>query len=91
MSSASATKFGLDDIDSLLSPRSAKKEPSKSLSFQEPGAVTTRAKDGSKRKTLIKPEGDSFEVERQLHDSLTEVRILYPEIVILLVVKDHVS
>ncbi|KAJ0789128.1 hypothetical protein HanPI659440_Chr05g0199991 [Helianthus annuus] len=71
-SAKSATNVGLDDIDSILSPRSAKKEPSKSLSFQVPRAVTTTAKAGSKRKKPAEPENDSFEVERQLHDSLTE-------------------
>ncbi|KAJ0670422.1 hypothetical protein HanOQP8_Chr13g0474021 [Helianthus annuus] len=67
----SATKFGLDDINSFISPRSSKKV-SKSLSFQEPRAVTTRAKSGYKRKKLSEPEGDFFDVEKQLHDSLTE-------------------
>ncbi|MFS7912997.1 hypothetical protein Hanom_Chr02g00136471 [Helianthus anomalus] len=70
--SKSATMFGLDDIDNILSHRSARKEPSKSLSFQEPRAVTTKAKASSKRKKRVEPEGDSFEVERQLHESLTE-------------------
>ncbi|KAF5772458.1 hypothetical protein HanRHA438_Chr13g0587921 [Helianthus annuus] len=67
----SATKFGLDEINSFISPRSSKKV-SKSLSFQEPRAVTTRAKSGYKRKKLSEPEGDFFDVEKQLHDSLTE-------------------
>ncbi|MFS7991213.1 hypothetical protein Hanom_Chr12g01068141 [Helianthus anomalus] len=59
-STRSATKFGLDDIDSFISPRTANKE-SKSLSFQEPRAVTTRARSGSKRKKLSEPEGDFFD------------------------------
>ncbi|MFS8033171.1 hypothetical protein Hanom_Chr17g01566381 [Helianthus anomalus] len=70
--SKSATKFGLNDFDSILSAMSAKKEPSKSLSFQEPWAVTTKGKAGSKRKKPVEPDGDSFEVERKLHESLTE-------------------
>ncbi|MFS7986246.1 hypothetical protein Hanom_Chr11g01008071 [Helianthus anomalus] len=44
----STTKFGLDEIHNLLSPRTAKKESSKSLSFQEPRPVTTRAKSGAR-------------------------------------------
>ncbi|KAJ0804596.1 hypothetical protein HanPI659440_Chr02g0039831 [Helianthus annuus] len=68
----SATKFGLDDIDNILSPRSAKKEPFKGQSFSEPRAVITRGKAGSKRKTLAEPEGDALETERQLHESVTE-------------------
>ncbi|KAJ0764835.1 hypothetical protein HanPI659440_Chr08g0296621 [Helianthus annuus] len=58
------SKFGLDDNDSLIYPRSIKKELAKGQSFPEPKTVTTRAKAGSKRKKLIEPEEDSFEVER---------------------------
>ncbi|KAF5791068.1 hypothetical protein HanXRQr2_Chr09g0390481 [Helianthus annuus] len=67
-------KFTDPEVQSLasFSPWTPKKEPSKSLSFQEPRAMTTRAKAGSKRKKPAEPKGDSFEVEKQLHDSLTE-------------------
>ncbi|MFS7937369.1 hypothetical protein Hanom_Chr05g00426761 [Helianthus anomalus] len=41
-SAKSDTNFGLNDIDNILSPRPAKKEPSKSLSFQVPQAVTIK-------------------------------------------------
>ncbi|MFS7986236.1 hypothetical protein Hanom_Chr11g01007951 [Helianthus anomalus] len=67
----STTKFGLDEIYNLHSPRTAKKESSKSLSFQEPRAVTTRAKSGCKRMNPFEP-GEGFSRWRQLHDSLTK-------------------
>ncbi|MFS8030571.1 hypothetical protein Hanom_Chr17g01535581 [Helianthus anomalus] len=68
----SASKFGPDDIDSMLSPHSIKKELAKGPSLLEPSAVTTREKAGSKRKKLVKPEGSAIDVERQLHESVTE-------------------
>ncbi|MFS7921724.1 hypothetical protein Hanom_Chr03g00240281 [Helianthus anomalus] len=53
--SNSASKFGLDDIDSMISHRSIKKELAKGQSLPEPKIVTTRAKVGSKRKKPSEP------------------------------------
>ncbi|MFS8002233.1 hypothetical protein Hanom_Chr13g01199711 [Helianthus anomalus] len=68
----------MDDIDSMIYPRSIKKELAKGQSLSEPKTVTTRAKAGSKRKRPSEPEEDNFEVERQIHKFITEVRILDP-------------
>ncbi|MFS7967377.1 hypothetical protein Hanom_Chr09g00785091 [Helianthus anomalus] len=56
----------------MISPCSIKKELAKGQSLPEPKTVTTRAKAGSKRKKPSKPEEDSFEVERQIHEYVTE-------------------
>ncbi|MFS7976629.1 hypothetical protein Hanom_Chr10g00894621 [Helianthus anomalus] len=68
----SVTKFDLDDINSMLSPCSIKKELSKGPSLLEPRAMTTKAKAGSKMKKLAEPEGDAFDVE-----SFTRVKAHY--------------
>ncbi|MFS7936128.1 hypothetical protein Hanom_Chr05g00411791 [Helianthus anomalus] len=65
-------KFGLDDIDSMLFPRSIKKELTKGQSLPKPRVATTRAKAGSKRKRPVEPEDDAFEVERQFREFVTE-------------------
>ncbi|KAM0046988.1 hypothetical protein Hdeb2414_s0009g00323191 [Helianthus debilis subsp. tardiflorus] len=70
--SKSTSKFGLDDIDIMISPRSIKKELAKGQNLHEPKVVTTRANVGSKRKKPVEPEEDAFEVERQFHEFVTE-------------------
>ncbi|KAF5755378.1 hypothetical protein HanRHA438_Chr17g0812061 [Helianthus annuus] len=68
----SASKFGLDDINSMLYPCSIQKELAKGQSIPEPKTMTTRAKVGSKRKKSMESEDDAFEVERQFHEFVIE-------------------
>ncbi|MFS7953314.1 hypothetical protein Hanom_Chr07g00617061 [Helianthus anomalus] len=56
----------------MISPRSIKKELAKGQSLPEPKTVTTRAKAGSKWKKPSEPEEDNFQVERQIHEFVTE-------------------
>ncbi|KAF5757049.1 hypothetical protein HanXRQr2_Chr17g0822071 [Helianthus annuus] len=56
----------------MIYPRSIKKELAKGQSQQEPKTMTTRAKAGSKRKKPFDPKEDSFQIERQIHEFVTE-------------------
>ncbi|KAJ0672713.1 hypothetical protein HanOQP8_Chr13g0500301 [Helianthus annuus] len=56
----------------MISPRSIKRELAKSQSQLEPKTMTTHAKAGSKRKKPSKLEEDSFQIERQFYDFVTE-------------------
>ncbi|KAJ0501006.1 hypothetical protein HanHA300_Chr11g0395821 [Helianthus annuus] len=49
-SSKSASKFGVSDIQDIVSPRSIKKELAASQSIPESKGMSTRAKGGNKRK-----------------------------------------
>ncbi|MFS7953826.1 hypothetical protein Hanom_Chr07g00623141 [Helianthus anomalus] len=76
--SKSVSKFDLGDIDSLISPRSLKKELARGPSTTEPKTVGTRSKTGSKRNKPSDSTNDAFQVERHFHEVITEVRILDP-------------
>ncbi|KAJ0699659.1 hypothetical protein HanOQP8_Chr10g0358421 [Helianthus annuus] len=67
-----AYKFGLDDIDSMISPHSIKRELARGQSLPEPKIVTTRKKAGSKQKKPSEPEEDKFEDERKIHEFVTK-------------------
>ncbi|MFS7985159.1 hypothetical protein Hanom_Chr11g00995271 [Helianthus anomalus] len=70
--SKSASKFGLDDTDSMISPRSIKKELAKGQSQPKLKTMTTSAKAGSKRKEPSEPEEDNLHIEWQIHEFATE-------------------
>ncbi|MFS8006572.1 hypothetical protein Hanom_Chr14g01250781 [Helianthus anomalus] len=70
--SKSTSKFNLDDIESIISPRSIKRELARCQSQSEPKVVSTRAKIGSEREKPSDPEEDSFQIKRQFHDFVTE-------------------
>ena len=74
--SKTASRFGTEDIDNIISPRTIKKELAKSQSQTETRAASTRSKAGSKRKKPSEPEDDVTQLERKLHESVSEVRIL---------------
>ncbi|KAJ0845746.1 hypothetical protein HanRHA438_Chr15g0717091 [Helianthus annuus] len=76
--SKSASKFDLGDIDSMISPRSIKRELARGQSQPEPKVMTTCVKTRSKWKKPSDPEEYSFQIERQFHDFVTEIRILDP-------------
>ncbi|KAJ0561078.1 hypothetical protein HanHA300_Chr06g0218761 [Helianthus annuus] len=71
-SSKSVSKFDLGNIDSLISPRSLKKELARGPSTTEPKTVGTRSKTCSKRKKPSDNTDDSFQVERHFHEVITE-------------------
>ncbi|MFS8016470.1 hypothetical protein Hanom_Chr15g01369081 [Helianthus anomalus] len=71
--SKSASKFDLGDIDSMISPRSLKRELAKGQSQPEPKMMSTRARTGSKRKKPADSTDDAFQVERPFHDVITEL------------------
>ncbi|MFS7948971.1 hypothetical protein Hanom_Chr06g00566061 [Helianthus anomalus] len=76
--SKSASKFDPSDIDSMIFPRSIKRELARGQSQPEPKVMTTRAKTRFKRKKPSDPEEHSFQIERQFHDFVTEIRIPDP-------------
>jgi hypothetical protein len=71
--SKAASKFGTEDIDSIISPRAIKKELTKSQT--ETRAPSARGKAGTKRKKPSEPEDEVMQLERKLHESVAEVRI----------------
>ena len=72
--SKTTSRFGTEDIDIIISPRTIKKELAKSQT--ETRATSTRGKAGSKRKKPSEPEDDITQLERKLQESISEVRIL---------------
>ncbi|KAJ0448171.1 hypothetical protein HanRHA438_Chr17g0821671 [Helianthus annuus] len=82
-SSKSASKFGVSDIQDIVSPRSIKKELAASQSIPEGKGMSTRAKAGNKRRKPSKPTGDLPLVEQQLDEAVSGVRITYPKPCIL--------
>ena len=85
--SKSAPRFGTEDIDSIISPRAIKKELAKIQT--ETRAASTRGKAGSKRKKPSESEEDEvIQLERKLHESVSEVRILKVSNYLILFVED---
>ncbi|KAF5755296.1 hypothetical protein HanRHA438_Chr17g0811061 [Helianthus annuus] len=78
-SSKSASKFGVSDIQDIVSPRFIKKELASSQSIPESKGMRTRAKGGNKRKKPSESTSDLPLIEQQLHEVVSEVRITYPE------------
>ncbi|MFS7953308.1 hypothetical protein Hanom_Chr07g00616991 [Helianthus anomalus] len=85
-SSKSASRFSIADLQDIASPRSIKKELAVSQSNLEPKDMSTRGK-GTKRKKPTETSEWLPLMERQLHDYVSEVRILYPKIILLLRIK----
>ena len=71
--SKSVPRFGTEDIDSIISPRAIKKELAKSQT--ETRAPSARGKAGTKRKKPSESEDEVMQLERKLHESVSEVRI----------------
>ncbi|MFS7966977.1 hypothetical protein Hanom_Chr09g00780321 [Helianthus anomalus] len=86
-SSKSASRFSVADLQDIASPRSIKKELAASQSNPEPKGMSTRGKGTKKKKPTKSSEGLPL-MERQLHDYVSKVRILSPEIMLLLRIKD---
>ncbi|MFS8016483.1 hypothetical protein Hanom_Chr15g01369211 [Helianthus anomalus] len=55
-----ASKFDLGDIDSMISPRSLKRELAKGQSQPEPKMMSTPARTGSKRNKPTDSTDDAF-------------------------------
>ncbi|KAJ0511032.1 hypothetical protein HanIR_Chr11g0547391 [Helianthus annuus] len=71
-SSKSAPRFGMGDIEGIISPKSIKKELVAGQSLPEFKGTLTRAKEGSKRKKPNEPSGDTPQIEQQFHDFVFE-------------------
>ncbi|KAF5798358.1 hypothetical protein HanRHA438_Chr07g0302441 [Helianthus annuus] len=71
-SSKSSSKFGVSDIQDIVSPRSIKKELAACQSIPEGKGMSTRAKAGNKRKKPPEPTGDLPLIEQQLHEFVSE-------------------
>ncbi|MFS7937164.1 hypothetical protein Hanom_Chr05g00424381 [Helianthus anomalus] len=78
-----SSKFSLTDHQDIASPKSLKKELAASQSNPEPKGMSTRGK-GTKRKTPVETSEGLPLMERQLHNYVSEVRIVYHEILLLL-------
>ncbi|KAJ0441585.1 hypothetical protein HanIR_Chr16g0799481 [Helianthus annuus] len=74
-SSKSTSKFGVSDIQGIVSPKSIKKELAAGQSIPEVKGVSTRTKAGSKRKKPSELTGDLPLIEQQLHEAVSKVRI----------------
>ncbi|MFS8006784.1 hypothetical protein Hanom_Chr14g01253231 [Helianthus anomalus] len=82
-SSKSASRFSLNNLQDIASPKSLKKDLAASQSNPEPKGMSTRGKGTKREKPAETSEGLPL-MERQLHDYVSEVRILYPKILLLL-------
>ncbi|KAJ0814446.1 hypothetical protein HanPSC8_Chr17g0785811 [Helianthus annuus] len=71
-SSKSASKFGVSDIQDIVSPRSIKKELAASQSMPESKGISTRAKGRSKRKKPSESSEGLPLIEQQLHEAVSE-------------------
>ncbi|MFS7977896.1 hypothetical protein Hanom_Chr10g00909361 [Helianthus anomalus] len=71
-SSKSASKFGVSDIQDIVSPRSMKKELAASQSIPESKGMSTWAKCGNKRKKPSESSKGLPLIEQQLHEAATE-------------------
>jgi hypothetical protein len=77
------SKFNLDDVDSMLTTKIVKKEPSPTPKATDSKPIGTRSKTvaaSSKRKKPAEPEGDLTSMEKLIHETTSEVRILNPKI-----------
>ncbi|MFS7922022.1 hypothetical protein Hanom_Chr03g00243731 [Helianthus anomalus] len=70
--SKSASKFGVSNIQDIVSPRSTKKELVASQSIPESKGMSTRAKGGNKRKKPSESSEGLPLVEKQLHEAVSE-------------------
>ncbi|MFS7999128.1 hypothetical protein Hanom_Chr12g01162371 [Helianthus anomalus] len=86
-SSKSASTFSLTDLQYIASPQSLKKGLAASQSNPEPKGMSTRGKGTKRKKPAETSEGLPL-MEHQLHDYVSEVRISYSEIMLLLRIND---
>ncbi|MFS8023033.1 hypothetical protein Hanom_Chr16g01446681 [Helianthus anomalus] len=78
-SSKPVSRFSVADLQDIASPKSQKKELATSSSKPEPKGMSTRGKGAKKRKTVEPTEGLPV-IAYQLHEYVSEVRNLYPEV-----------
>ncbi|MFS7968925.1 hypothetical protein Hanom_Chr09g00803171 [Helianthus anomalus] len=77
--SKSVSRFSVGDHQDNASPKSLKKELATSSSKPDPKGMSTRGKGAKKRKTAEPTEGLPV-IEHQIHEYVSEVKILYPEV-----------